>query len=240
MNSRAGTGSYSISVHDRMLENDADCKASAGKVWVEHVIPAIDVININVVSVVPAHRPRFNESKPIAAVLETRISADKNWIAHVELVLPTKVGMETLVGNSTVTPGAETELRLRALRGHRLLCALRVLRICCLLPLLPRRLRVLLSCGVLLLSLWVLLILLPVRLLLLLRLNLLLSLWSLSLLLMFRLGLLLSLRSLSLLLMFGLALVAAVLQAQPFLLASPAVRQLERSIQEAETPRIHQ
>lgn len=110
-----------------MSEHDADCEASAGIVWVEHVIPAIDVINVNVVGVIPAHRPRFNESEPIAAILETRISTDKNWIAHVEFMLAAKIGTEAIIGNSIAAPGTEAECRLRALRGHGLLRALRTL-----------------------------------------------------------------------------------------------------------------
>jgi len=106
-----------------MLEDYADSKASAGIVRVEHVIPTIDVINIDVVGVVPAYRPRFNESEPIASILEPRIPADHNRIAHVKLVLPAKVGMEPLVGNSSAAPGAEAKRRLRALRVHCLLRA---------------------------------------------------------------------------------------------------------------------
>ena len=122
-----------------------------------------------------------------------------------EVVSTAKIGVETVVRNSAAAPGAETKCRLRALRLHGLLCALRRVRTARLLLVSL----LLLPIGMLLLF-WraVLLLLLPAGLLLMLWL----LLWSLSLLLLmllllFRgLGLLLLmlrllLRSLSLLLM---------------------------------------
>src|SRR5579863_10469490 len=102
---RPGAESHSIHAWDRILEHDADRETRAGIVRVIHVVAAVDVINVDVVGVVPADRPRFHESKPIAAILEARISADQNRVADAELVLTSKVGMETLVWNSAVTPG---------------------------------------------------------------------------------------------------------------------------------------
>jgi len=37
-------------------------------------ILAIDVVNVDVIGVIPAYRPRLNKSEPIAAVLEAGIS----------------------------------------------------------------------------------------------------------------------------------------------------------------------
>ena len=107
----------------RTLEHDADGEASAGIVGVVHVIPTIHVVNVDVVRVVPAYRPWFNEPKPIATIVEARISADQFWFADAEVVFTAKIGMETLVWNSTAAPGAEPEFRLRALSVLFLLCA---------------------------------------------------------------------------------------------------------------------
>src|SRR5208337_1771656 len=109
---------------DGTLEHDGDGEANAGIVRVVHVIAAVDVIDVEVVGVVPAIRPRFNETKPKAAVLEARISADHNWVAHVEVVLTAKVRAEMLVGDAAAATLTEAKLRLRALSGHGLLRAL--------------------------------------------------------------------------------------------------------------------
>jgi hypothetical protein len=124
---RAGSGLYPFNAKDQLSEHDANCEANARIVRVVHVIPAIDVINVDIIRVVPAYRPRFNESKPIATVLEARISADHSWVAHVEFMLTAKIGMETRVWNSAATPATEAELRLSTLLGHCLLGALRAL-----------------------------------------------------------------------------------------------------------------
>jgi len=100
-----------------MLEHDADCEARAWIVRVKHVIPAIHIINVHVVGVVPAYRPRVNESKPIAAVLKARISAHHNRVADAELVVTAKIGVETLVRNSIVASSTEAKRWLGALCG---------------------------------------------------------------------------------------------------------------------------
>jgi len=120
---RAGPGLYSINAQARTSDHDADCEASAGIVGVVHVISTIHVVNVDIVRVVPAYRPWFNEPEPIAAIVEARISADQFWFADAEVVFTAKIGMETLVWNSTAAPGAEPEFRLRALSVLFLLCA---------------------------------------------------------------------------------------------------------------------
>src|SRR5208283_4337164 len=95
---RAGT--YSVNEPDNLLEHDGDCETSAGIVGVVHVVATIDVIDVEGVGVVPIGRPGINESKPIAAVLEAGISADHNWVAHVEAVPIAKVGAESIVGDA--------------------------------------------------------------------------------------------------------------------------------------------
>ena len=123
----AGLGSLAIRVQERSLNYDADGKARAGIVGVVHVIAAVHVINVDVVGVIPICRPRFHEPKPIAAVLEARVSAYQNWPANAELVFTSKIGMESLVGNSTAPSGTEADCRLGALSGLCFLGALRPL-----------------------------------------------------------------------------------------------------------------
>jgi len=48
--------------------NDLD--AYTGIKRVKQEIPAVDVVNVNLIGVIPVHRPRINKSEPIAAVLE--------------------------------------------------------------------------------------------------------------------------------------------------------------------------
>jgi hypothetical protein len=51
--SREG-GCYSINEQDQKLKHDADGEACAGIVRVVHVVAAVDVIDVNVVGVIPA------------------------------------------------------------------------------------------------------------------------------------------------------------------------------------------
>ena len=109
---RAGSGLDSFNAPDRWSENDADSEASAGIIWVVHVVSTVHVINVDVICVVPACRPRLNKSEPIASVLEAGISADHYRIAHPELMLTPKIGMETLVWNSAAASRTEANCRL--------------------------------------------------------------------------------------------------------------------------------
>ena len=99
----------------RWLEHHGDRNASAGIGRVAQVIATIDVIDIDVIRVVPARGPRLNKSKPIATVLETRISADQPWAADAEFMLAPKVGTETIVRDPTCAPGTESQCRLGSL-----------------------------------------------------------------------------------------------------------------------------
>ena len=129
-----------------MLDHDADGEAGAGIVRVVHVIATVDIIDVDIIRVVPADWPWFNKSKPKAAVLEARISANQHRIAHVEVVPAAKTGPETVVWNSTAASGAEAKRRLCALSGNCLLGAPgRLRRSDCLLVRLLLRLGLLLS-----------------------------------------------------------------------------------------------
>ena len=76
---------------------------------------AIDVIDIDVIRVVPVRGPRLNETKPIAAVLEARISADQPWAADAEFMPAPKLGAETIIRDATFAPGTESQCRLGSL-----------------------------------------------------------------------------------------------------------------------------
>jgi len=115
---------YSTSGLDHWLDHNSDGEASAGIVRVVHVIAAIGVIDVAIVGVVPVGRPGINESKPIAAVLEARVSVDHNWVAHVEVVLTAKVGAETIIRDAAAAALTQSKLGLGALCGHGLLGAL--------------------------------------------------------------------------------------------------------------------
>ena len=59
---------------ERWLEHHADGNLIAGIRRIAQVILTVDVVDVNVVGVIPAYRPRLNEAEPVAAVLEARIS----------------------------------------------------------------------------------------------------------------------------------------------------------------------
>jgi hypothetical protein len=111
-------------VDGQVLKHYADGKASAGIVRVVHVIAAVDVIHVDLVCVVPADRPWLNESKPITAVLEARVTADHDGGANAEFVFTAKIGMKAVVWDAAVAPGAQAKSGLRVLPGNVLLSAL--------------------------------------------------------------------------------------------------------------------
>ena len=78
-------------------DHDGERKASAGIVRVVHVISAVHVVDVDVVGVVPAGWPGFDESKPITAVVKARVSADQSRRADVEFMPASKIGMEARV-----------------------------------------------------------------------------------------------------------------------------------------------
>jgi len=73
----------------------AEGKAEAGMPYVEHIIGAINVLDITVVVVIPAHWPSLVVPEPIAAVLEAVIPVDHTGMPHVERVALTEMGTVT-------------------------------------------------------------------------------------------------------------------------------------------------
>src|SRR5258706_1621532 len=73
---------------------------------VVHVIPVVDVVDVNVVGVVPGarpvFRPRINDAEPEASVLKSRVSAhDDDWIAaNSEPVSTAKIRVEAIFRNA--------------------------------------------------------------------------------------------------------------------------------------------
>jgi hypothetical protein len=59
-------------------QHDTDFDANTGIKRVKQVIPATDVVDVNVIGVMPAHRPRLNKSELIADVLEAGVPATIN------------------------------------------------------------------------------------------------------------------------------------------------------------------
>lgn len=93
------------------LDYDVDSDVNAGIIGIAQEIFAVYVININVVRVVPAHRPRLIKSEPETAVLEARISVHYSRTADAELVLTAKIGLKARVWNPTVASCAKPQRR---------------------------------------------------------------------------------------------------------------------------------
>ena len=77
-----------------------DYDANAGMERVVQEVPALDVVNVNVVGVKPAYWPWLTESEPIAPVLEPRLPFDDNRAINDEHVLPAEIGTKTVLRNA--------------------------------------------------------------------------------------------------------------------------------------------
>ena len=84
---------------------------------VEHVIPVIDVVHIDIVGSVPNGRPgfwaRINHSKPEASELETWGTFDHHdwYVVHAKPVSPAKMSAEAIVRNAFCAEDATRALR---------------------------------------------------------------------------------------------------------------------------------
>ena len=99
----------STSQHDTNLDANT---------WIERikqVIPATDVVDVNVIGVIPAHRPRLNKSERVAAILEARVTADDHWLVDHKHVSFTKIATEPIVRYATAAGGTEPQCRHSAL-----------------------------------------------------------------------------------------------------------------------------
>jgi len=109
---RTDRNKWSFWFPSALLKRNHDCDPDARVIPVIHVIPAIDVININVVGFVPRRRPILrpwiHERDPVAVVLETRIPAHEKHRkgAHAEEVLSPEVEPEAVIGNSVAVIAA--------------------------------------------------------------------------------------------------------------------------------------
>jgi len=110
---------------ERCLHHDANRDANAGIIGIAEVILAVDVIDVNIVGVIPVDWPRLDESEPISAVLEAGITVNHPRTPDTKFVRSAKIGLETLLGNSAAARRAQTERRLSVLSGPRLRRALR-------------------------------------------------------------------------------------------------------------------
>ena len=88
------------------LHRDANRNTSGGIPAVEQVIAVVYVGDVDVVGVVPVVRPRswpwINKAKPIATVLEARVSANnqEGKTVDAESMLRPKVSTESVVGDA--------------------------------------------------------------------------------------------------------------------------------------------
>ena len=69
---------------------------------IAHVVVAINILDIHVVSVVPAHWPSFVVPEPIAAVAEAVISAPHLGTPHVKGVVVTEMGIVIHIRNAAI------------------------------------------------------------------------------------------------------------------------------------------
>jgi hypothetical protein len=95
------------------LKRDANCNPGAVRIpTVIQVIPVIEVLDINIVRLVPVVSPvfwiRINGTEPIATVLEARIPANlhEGEAVDAERVIPTIVATEIVVRNTVAVVAA--------------------------------------------------------------------------------------------------------------------------------------
>jgi hypothetical protein len=70
--------------------------------YIEQIVPAIDVVDVTVVSVGPPGWPRLSDFEPVTAVLEVRSAFHHGYLTDGKVVLTAKVRAEVLVGNSAM------------------------------------------------------------------------------------------------------------------------------------------
>jgi len=100
---------------------DVDCNIHAGMEGIAKEILTVQVVNVNVVSIEPPHRPRVNRGEPKTTVLKTSRPADEIGPVYVKHVLTAKTGTEAVVWNAPMTS--------RGLRSVGLLLPLSALRL---------------------------------------------------------------------------------------------------------------
>src|ERR1700691_6102768 len=67
---------------------------------VEKEVFAIDVVDVALIGIGPTHRPRINNDKRIATVLELGPSADSGYVSDAERVLPSKTCPKLVIGDA--------------------------------------------------------------------------------------------------------------------------------------------
>ncbi len=112
-------------------------------------IAPVQIIDVNVVRVEPAYRPRVNHVEPISAVLKTSRPVGEIAAVHMKPVATAKARTELSFGNASMAPGLGSPASLllflaalRLLRRLSLVLTRRALR-------LLRRLRLLLALSLL-------------------------------------------------------------------------------------------
>jgi len=93
------------------LKNYADAYSDARVVGIDQEIFAVDVVDVDLVCVVPAIRPRLDETEPEAAILEARVSVDHYRLVDCESVFFAEIGAEAIVGNAAAASDAEPQRR---------------------------------------------------------------------------------------------------------------------------------
>ena len=77
------------------------------------VIHATDGVYVEIIGVIPAHRPRVVHPEPKAAVLKARIAAGYKRAVDAETVFAAKIGAETIIRNAATMVGVARWLSRR-------------------------------------------------------------------------------------------------------------------------------
>src|SRR5579859_840025 len=69
----------------------------------EKEISVVDVINVHLIGIRPAYRPRLNDGEPVSAILKARRAFHDHGTSDAEPVLTAKMCPKTIVWNATAT-----------------------------------------------------------------------------------------------------------------------------------------
>src|SRR5580658_887739 len=85
----------------RQLQHNYERHLNAGVKQIEEEILAIDVIDVALVRVGPADRPRVNNGERVATVLKLWLAPNGGYVIDNKRVLASEMGAEFVIGNAT-------------------------------------------------------------------------------------------------------------------------------------------
>jgi hypothetical protein len=69
---------------------------------VEEIVSAVDEVDVAIVAISPARRPRVSEGEIVSTVGEAALAADYRHVANCEMVIVTETLVKVLIGDATV------------------------------------------------------------------------------------------------------------------------------------------